>query len=332
MTDPRVSVIVPAFNAGRWLKPCIESILAQTVSDFEVIVVDDGSTDGSVDTLVVSDQRLRIVKQNNQGAAAARNRGFAETRGRWISFVDADDLLHRDKLRHQFDYLSASPSLELTAGSWCRFVDQPPAVPQVVADDLWRPQTPVSWQIAALSQNLMIQPAAWLASRSLVERVGPWNPALSLNDDGEYFARLMLATDQVGFSARALSFYRSGSDQTLSAGRSASHFKSAVTALELIGRQLLTVEDSDAVRSALAAAWSRLAVECYPYAPDLSLSCEVSARDHGHFQPAVGGGRWVRRLAGPLGWRLARRLQATVYDLGYRQFGQRRTARKAPHA
>ncbi len=332
MTDPRVSIIVPAFNAGSWLKPCVESILAQTAGDLEVLLVDDGSSDGSVDELPRSDSRLKVLRQENRGAAAARNRGLSEARGRWISFVDADDLLHRDKLRHQLAYLAENPRLELTSGSWCRFVDQPPAVPQVIADNLWRPQPPVPWQINALSQNLMMQPAAWLASRALVERVGPWNPALSLNDDGEYFARLMLATEQVGFCARALSFYRSGSDQSLSAGRSAAHFKSAVTALELIGRHLLAVEDSDAVRSALAAGWSRLAVECYPYAPDLSLSCEVSARDHGQFQPAVGGGRWVRRLAGPLGWRLARRLQATVYDLGYRQLGQRRAARKVPHA
>ncbi len=321
MSAPRVSVIVPVFNAGQWLRPCVQSILGQSMDDLQLLLVDDGSTDGAVGELNLDDPRCQVITQANRGAAAARNLGLQHSAGRWISFVDADDVLHRDKLAHQLSYLAASPSLQITSGSWCRFHDQLPDVPQVTADDLWRPQSPLSWQQTALSKNLMMQPAAWLVARALIDAAGPWNQSLTLNDDGEYFARVMLKASQVGFCARALSFYRSGSDKSLSAGRKPHHFQSAVTALGLIGEQLAQHDDVAASRKAMALAWSRLAVESYPYAREQSKFCEQNARLNGLFNPDLGGGRWVSRLAGPLGWRLTRRLQARVYDLGYRRLG-----------
>ncbi|MEM9532109.1 MAG: glycosyltransferase family A protein [Pseudomonadota bacterium] len=325
---PRVSVVVPCYNAGPALAPCLASILGQSVAELELILVDDGSTDGAVKAALEQhpDERIKLLQQSNSGAAAARNRGLAAARGAWINYVDADDLLAPDKLAQQLTYLAQYPEYAIIGGAWMRFTSDPPPAFTNPGDALWEPLDAVTWQVRALTQNLMIQPAAWLLSRDLATRAGGWREDLSLNDDGEYFARVMLAAGRVGFCVGARSFYRSGTDRSLSAGRGRRHFESAEAALTAIEMALREAEDSTRVQAALATAFSRLAVESYPYHSVVSGRCQGRARELGRFEPDLGGGRWVGRLVRPLGWRTARRLQALVYDLGYRRLrmGRRR--------
>lgn len=98
--SPNVSVIVPNFNYAQYLGACIESVLAQTYGDFELIVVDDGSSDGSPQIARnFTDPRVRVIVQANAGVSAARNRGVQASSGRWIAFLDSDDLWTPDSLR-----------------------------------------------------------------------------------------------------------------------------------------------------------------------------------------------------------------------------------------
>ncbi len=101
MTDSLVSVVIPCFNAERWIGEAIESALTQTWSAVEVVVVDDGSSDNSIDVIDGFDARVRWETGPNKGACAARNRGLAIARGNLIQFLDADDLLLPDKLKRQ---------------------------------------------------------------------------------------------------------------------------------------------------------------------------------------------------------------------------------------
>lgn len=94
---PAVSIVVPVYNTEKYIRRCIDSILAQTFTDYEVILVDDGSTDGSgniCDEYAAEDARVRVIHQENQGQAAARNHAVSIARGQWISFVDSDDVIH----------------------------------------------------------------------------------------------------------------------------------------------------------------------------------------------------------------------------------------------
>lgn len=91
---PEISIIVPVYNAGRYLHECVESIIAQTFTDWELLLVDDGSTDGShaiCDDYAVSDSRIRAIHQPNGGVSAARNSGLDKASGQRIAFIDADD-------------------------------------------------------------------------------------------------------------------------------------------------------------------------------------------------------------------------------------------------
>lgn len=111
MSDPRVSVIVPVHNSEKYLEECLDSILAQTERDIEVICVDDGSTDSSPEILAgyaERDNRLRIIAQECRGAGAARNRGLAEASGTYLSFLDSDDFFEPEMLETAADKLEAT--------------------------------------------------------------------------------------------------------------------------------------------------------------------------------------------------------------------------------
>ncbi len=102
---PLVSVIIPTYNRGWILKEAIESVLAQDFTDFELIVVDDGSTDNTSEILGEFESDIRVIRQTNTGVSAARNRGIQASVGRWIAFLDSDDLWLSQKLSHQVDFL-----------------------------------------------------------------------------------------------------------------------------------------------------------------------------------------------------------------------------------
>ena len=96
---PKISVIIPVYNGEKYLKECLDSILSQTMSDIEVICINDGSTDDSLKILSEyqnKDRRIKIINQSNQGQAVARNRAFATAEGRYIGYVDCDDWIPKD--------------------------------------------------------------------------------------------------------------------------------------------------------------------------------------------------------------------------------------------
>lgn len=111
-SKPRVSVVIPNYNCARFLPETLESVFTQTCQDIEVIVVDDGSTDGSQALLERYADRVRVVHQSNEGVSGARNRGIRESRGEFVAFLDADDLWRPEKLEKQLR-LFANPAVGL---------------------------------------------------------------------------------------------------------------------------------------------------------------------------------------------------------------------------
>lgn len=97
----RVSIVIPVYNGEKYIQETLESVLGQTYADREVIVVDDGSTDGTLEILSTYGDKLRVFRQENRGAAAARNKGIQEATGKWVAFVDADDVWLPEKLEKQ---------------------------------------------------------------------------------------------------------------------------------------------------------------------------------------------------------------------------------------
>jgi glycosyltransferase involved in cell wall biosynthesis len=118
VADPAVSVVIVTYNHGRYIPEAVDSVLAQSFTDRELIVVDDGSTDGTVDTLAPYGDRLRYVRQDNRGAFAARNTGRALARGAYIAFLDADDVWESGALARLMNVLASDPSIGVAAGTY----------------------------------------------------------------------------------------------------------------------------------------------------------------------------------------------------------------------
>jgi glycosyltransferase involved in cell wall biosynthesis len=118
---PRVSVILPCYNGARWIAQAIESVLAQTYKDFELLIIDDGSTDNSKDivSLYLHDKRVRYIYQENRGFSSALNRGIKESRGEFIGFLGQDDLYIPNKLQVQVRYFDEHKHVDLVHSNYC---------------------------------------------------------------------------------------------------------------------------------------------------------------------------------------------------------------------
>ncbi|WP_414566581.1 MULTISPECIES: glycosyltransferase family 2 protein [unclassified Anabaena] len=121
---PKVSVVIPAYNAMTYLPKTLESVLRQTFTDFEVLIINDGSSDCILDwSASVTDQRVKVISQENQGLSGARNTGIAQAQGEYIAFLDADDLWAPTKLEKQVRCFEDNPSVGLVH-NWTILIDE----------------------------------------------------------------------------------------------------------------------------------------------------------------------------------------------------------------
>jgi glycosyltransferase involved in cell wall biosynthesis len=310
VTEPIVSIIIPCYNSARWIAATLDSALAQTWPQKEIVLINDGSTDDSLAIARRFESRhVRIIDQPNRGAAAARNAGVRASRGEYVQFLDADDLLAPDKIAQQMPILQARGPGTIASGAWARFQTDPLEA-KFVSYPNWRNLTGVEFLQIHYETGSMMHPAAWLASRSLLERAGPWNESLTLNDDGEYFGRVILAAAGIVFCPEARAYYRSGLEASLSGRTDRRALTSLYGSVALTVDHLLAADASARTRAAAAYAWKWTAFELYPGAPDLSRAAEERSRAlGGSTRPFPAGGRFqlASRL---LGWRLAKRLRA----------------------
>lgn len=306
---PLVSIIIPCHNAVRWLAATLESALAQTWPEKEIILVDDGSTDGSLAIARTFEPRgVRVFTQANRGASAARNVGLHGARGDFIQFLDADDQLAPDKIGRQMRLAETTGPDFALCGTWARF-HRSPEDAGFVPEPLCADMAPVDWVIVKLSQHAMMHPAAWLVSRTLADRSGPWDEDLSLDDDGEYFTRVVLASRGVRCCREAVSYYRSGLAGSLSRRKSRSAWESAWRSLELSVGRLLNLEDSPRTRRACATAFQRFIYDSFPVARGLRHRAARRVAELGGSDLPPPMGPKTRVLAGILGWRNVWRLK-----------------------
>ena len=217
MSLPLVSVIIPCRNGAAWLGDAIESCLGQSWTRLEIVVVDDASTDRSRDVAMrYLDRGIIALDSPRRGAAAARNVGLQHAGGDFIQFLDADDVLDRDKIRTQIERLAGAPEGAVASGAWARFRGQPSEA-AFAAEPVWRDfAAPEEFLIASWLGGGMMANFAWLTPRAVLERAGPWDETLSVADDGEYFCRVLLAASVVLFCGQARGFYRSTAAPRLS--------------------------------------------------------------------------------------------------------------------
>jgi hypothetical protein len=306
MAAPDASILIPCRNARATVAATLDSALAQEGIEKEVIVVDDGSTDGSLEVAKGYESRgVRVIEGPRVNASAARNRALRESRGRYLQFLDADDLLGPDKIRRQITVLQECPGF-VASSRWGRFRDA--VVDAVFANDSqlhdW---TPSGWLLAHCSGQMM-HPAAWLVPREIAEKAGPWDEALTLNDDGEYFSRVVAASQGIKCVPEAVSYYRTSPAPTLSKRRGEVAFASLWQSLHKTSDVMLALQDSAASRQSVADMYQRFIYEVYPSAAiERAAAAEMVSRLGGSAVPPPFGPA-SRLLAKLIGWRLALQL------------------------
>ncbi len=207
---PRVSVIIPTYNRAGLVQEAVASVLAQTYQDFELLVVDDGSTDGTPETLEAYGGAIRVLRRpHRKGVSAARNRGSSAATGEWLAFLDSDDLWLPEKLARQMAYLAAHPRLLLsqTEETWVRrgLRVNPP-----------RSHRKEGGRIFLRSlERCLVSPSAVILHRRLLEEHGGFDESLPAAEDYDLWLRLTWRYD-VGLLPEPLIIKRGGHGDQLS--------------------------------------------------------------------------------------------------------------------
>jgi glycosyltransferase involved in cell wall biosynthesis len=298
-----VSILIPAYNADRWIASTIESAITQTWPHNEIIVVDDGSTDGTLAVARKFESRgVRVVTQSNQGAAAARNKAVSLSRGDYIQWLDADDLLSPGKIAHQ---MRAAEQIEdrrtLFSCPWGFFRSRPTRT-NFTPSPLWSDLDPTEWLIRRWEGNWHMQTATWLVSRELTDAVGPWDTRLLGDDDGEYFSRVIDASNGIRFVPKSKVYYRITASNRLSyIGGSHRKMEAQFCGMKLQIGYLRAREDSDRVRAACLNYLNMWLPNFYPDRPDLVREAQQLAASLGGqlSRPKVSWKyAWIEKLFG----------------------------------
>lgn len=254
-----VSILIPCYNAERWIGDAVESALAQTGPEIEVLVVDDGSTDRSLDIVRSFGSRIRVATGPNRGGNAARNQLLSMARGEWLQYLDADDYLLPDKIRDQWTWLTAyaldadvvfSPViLEHGVGPAARKEPLPIPAPH----DLW----------VLLARWYLPQTGGPLWRKQAIVDAGGWKPDQPCSQEHELYLRLLMAGKRFAYCPHTGAVYRQWSSQTvcqrdrpelrrrvLEILERAEEFLSAQGALTAVRRQAINIARFEAARIA----------------------------------------------------------------------------------
>jgi len=200
MSIPLVSVIVPTYNYARYIQETLDSLRAQTFEDWECIVVDDGSTDDTATTVAryaAGDARIAYVWQENAKQAAARNNGIRQARGKYIQFLDADDLLESEKLDRQVKFLEQHADVDVVYSNVRYFDIASPGETRLANnnDEPWMPAVSGAGKeiLLSLVRNNIMPVNSPLLRRTTVEEIGFFNETLPPVEDWEYLIRCAAA-------------------------------------------------------------------------------------------------------------------------------------------
>lgn len=218
-----VSVIIPTYNRQHTIEDALNSVLHQTYPHWECLIIDDGSIDTSeivIQKFVTSDPRFKFVKRPSErvkGAATCRNIGLQNATGDYVQYLDSDDLLARNKLEVQVNALEGE---SLNSVATCRYGISRPIWenPRIITGlAQYKDYKVPEGLFTTFTLNFGYFPLhVYLIPRAVVEKAGPWNEELTVNDDGEYFSRIILNADIIKFCKNTYVLYRTGAGNRLS--------------------------------------------------------------------------------------------------------------------
>ena len=298
----KVSVLIPLYNSEKYIAETIESCLNQTYKNIEIIIVDDGSTDNSYAIAKkYESENVKVTQQENKGACVARNHAFNLSKGDYIQYLDSDDILSSEKIEHQLKFFEKYGDEIIVSCKWDRFYNNIEEASFPVRPNYKDFDKGIVWIINSIVKKDMAIPAVWLLHRSVNEKAGKWNENLTINQDGEFFMRVLLNTKAVKFCPDAYAYYRSGDPTRItytSNKRAESKFASFVS----YEKNILKAENSERTRYALYLLYLHFIYENYEQAPDLVRQAKERIKKLGFNKLKPYGGKNFKRLAKIVGF------------------------------
>lgn len=200
-----VSVVIPTYNYGRFIKDAISSVLDQTRSASEIVVVDDGSTDETAAVVAAFGKAVRYIRQDNAGVCAARNRGVSESTGELIAFLDADDTIEPSNLEKQVARFESDDEIGLVHCAMREFADE---TGETIRVHMKGGEAHVADNLLLWDGPLIVAPGAVIVSRKAFDRVGGFDTRMKVSEDWDFCYRVARLF-KVGFVAEPLLNYRS---------------------------------------------------------------------------------------------------------------------------
>jgi glycosyltransferase involved in cell wall biosynthesis len=317
----KVSIIIPAYNASAYIRETLESVSKQTYSNTETFIIDDGSKDNTVDIIKeYESDKIKLIEQENSGACVARNKGIELSSGDYFQFLDADDVISTDKIEKQIEVLAGSQEY-LAVCPTVHFFDGEDYMKMQARDDsfwVYDNDDPVDFLIRLYGgdgKRGMVQTNAWLTPRKIVDSISPWDEKLLLDQDGEYFAKAVLASKGIR-TTPGLNYYRRfirGGNISDKAYKY-ENLRSALRSLQLKSEYLGKHTQSDRYQQAMSTLFMEIAINAHPVHKDIVNECLRFVRKTGK-KPDIPvlGGRAIETVKKTFGWRSAKRLSYMVH-------------------
>ena len=262
-----VSIIIPCFNAHKWLREAIESCLQQTYPQIEIIVIDDASTDNSLD--IIKSYENQIIWESfskNRGGCCARNRGFAISKGEYIQFLDADDYILPEKIARQVDFLELTKN-DVVYGDWRHQLNLPDGTSILEEIKISGQQEDI---LASLISNWWTAVASILYCRNAVENSDGWDENLAIVQDKDFFISVVMNGAKVAYQPGCYSIYRRYGNVTVSTTSKSRWLEGHHIVLKKVESQLFKSHNlCDLYCNAIAVCYFKLARE--------SLFCDYSS-------------------------------------------------------
>ncbi len=297
----------------------MQSILSQSYTSLEVILVDDGSEDNSYNVAKsYENEWIRVFRQSNSGAAVARNTGLDVSRGQYIQFLDAGDAISNDKIAAQVAALQANPR-KVAVCYYKQFTLDEEIKNGILPDQsdfIYSSDDPQDFLInlwGGYGNMNFVQTNSWMVPRKLITAAGPWRYYRCPDDDGEFFARVLLSSKGIIYTPGVYNFYHavSGGVNQLSKSKNHKYLMNTLLTIELKHQYLLKKGYHPKISKAIASQYLMYAVDVYSSQPVLSkIAYRRYKRLNENAKIPVLGGPLVELSKYMFGWRITKRIKA----------------------
>lgn len=305
MDNPKVSILIPAYNSEEFIGETLQSCVDQTYPNVEIIVVDDGSTDRTLSIVKEWKQnysRIKVYAQQNSGACVARNLAFEKSSGQYIMYLDADDIMSDDFVATQVATIESEADVDIAISGWSDFHDNVNDARKEIIPVYHDYEHGLDLLLDLWTTGSMLATSNYLVKRKLIENSDGWNVELLKNQDGEFFCRILLAADKIRYNPKGMFFYRRGDYDSVSKDNSKKKVESLLRSFVLYKESALQKEDSQRMRHALNVNFSLFMYLFNDKYPDLSRRAYTEIKSLG-CKPLPSGTRRTKLISQIIGLR-----------------------------